>query len=141
MQANPPIYQARRIYQVFTLLGLLVTLLFVWTLTQQFDWITFVFLTFAAIFAIVNLRWALTRVELTPSGVTLYEPLIQPTHVDFRRMVTVNEAGRMFPGVSIVYYPVGQDGLLDMEDPRSLFLPAVEKQDELLTVLHNEIPE
>lgn len=141
MRSEPHLYQARRIYQMFTLLGVLVTLLFVWTLVQRFDWLTFVFLSFAAIFAIVNLRWALTRIELTPSGLTLYEPLNQPTHVDFRQMVTVNEAGRMFPGVSIVYYPVAQDGLLDMEDPRSLFFPALENQDELLSVLQHEIPD
>ncbi|MCB0112923.1 MAG: hypothetical protein R2873_34010 [Caldilineaceae bacterium] len=141
MQSDPHLYPARRIYQVFTLLGVLVTLLFVWTLMQSFDWLTFVFLGLAAIFAIVNLRWTLTRVELTPSGITLYEPLNQATHVDFRQMVAVYEAGRMFPGVSLVYYPVGQDGLLDMEDPRTLFLPAMERQDELLAVLHHEIPE
>ncbi len=141
MRSEPHLYQARRIYQMFTLLGVLVTLLFVWTLVQRFDWLTFVFLSFAAIFAIINLRWALTRIELTPSGLTLYEPLNQPTHVDFRQMVTVNEAGRMFPGVSIVYYPVAQDGLLDMEDPRSLFFPALENQDELLSVLQHEIPD
>jgi hypothetical protein len=141
MQSEPHLYYSRRIYQAFMLIGLLVTLLFVWTLRQGFDWLTFLFLAFAAIFAIINLRWARTRVELTPSGLTLYEPLNQPNHVDFRQMIAVHLAGRFFPGLSLVYYPIGQNGMLDMEDPRTLFLPALDNQDELLNVLQHEIPE
>lgn len=141
MGSEPHLYAARRIYQIFALIGVLVTLLFVWTLTQTFDWLTLLFLVFAALFAIFNLRWMFTHAELTPSGLTLYEPFDQTTHIDFRQMVTVYEAGRIVPGVSIVYYQLADNGLIDMDEPRTLFLPALEDQQEFLRILHHEIPD
>jgi hypothetical protein len=141
MRSDPHLYLARRIYGGLTLMGLLITLLFVWTLVQAFDWFTLIFLSFAALFAIINLRWMLTRAELTPSGLTLHEPLIPPTHVDFRQMVVVYEAGRAIPGISLVYYPLAGNGLVNMDEPRTLFLPAMENQEELLSILKHEIPE
>jgi hypothetical protein len=141
MRSEPHLYVARRIYGGLTLVGFLVILLFVWTLSQGFDWFTLIFLSLAALFAVVNLRWMLTRAELTPSGLTLHEPMLQPTHIDFRQMVAVYEAGRTLPGISLVYYPLAGNGLVNMDDPRTLFLPAMEKQDELLSILNHEIPE
>jgi uncharacterized protein (DUF58 family) len=139
--SDPRIYVASRIYRLLTLVGLAVALLFVWTLTQLFDLISFAFFLAAILFALMNVRWLLTRVELTPSGITRHDPISAPQHVDFRQMVTVSEAGRITPGVSIVYYPVAESGLVDMEEPRSIFLPAMEKQDELLAILHHEMLE
>lgn len=141
MRSEPHLYVARRIYSAFTLLGLLITLLFVWTLLQGFEWFTLIFLTLSALFAIINLRWTLTRAELTPSGLTLYEPLLQPTHIDFRQMIAVYEAGRPIPGISLVYYPLADNGLVNVDEPRTLFLPALENQAELLAILNHEIPE
>jgi hypothetical protein len=141
MRSEPHLYTARRIYQVFALIGILVTLLFVWTLTQTFDWMTLLFLIFAMLFAVYNLRWMLTRTELTPSGLTLYEPFNQPIHVDFRQIVAVYETGRITPGVSIVYYRLADNGLIDIDDPNTLFLPALENQQEFMRILRHEIPE
>lgn len=141
MRSEPLLYVARRIYSALTLLGVVVTLLFVWTLLQAFDWFALIFLTMAALFAIINLRWMLTRAELTPSGLTLHEPLLSPTHIDFRQMVVVYEAGRALPGISLVYYPLAGNGLVNMDEPRTLFLPALENQEELLSILNREIPE
>ncbi|MBX2997428.1 MAG: hypothetical protein KF893_02875 [Caldilineaceae bacterium] len=141
MRSEQHLYVARRAYTVFTFVGLSITLLLVWTLIQAFDWVTLIFLSFAALFAMINLRWMFTRAELTPSGLTLYEPLIPPTHVDFRQMVVVYEAGRAIAGISLVYYPLAGNGLVNMDDPRTLYLPAMQNQEELLSILDREIPE
>ena len=138
---DPNLYPAHRIYQFLALIGVAVALLFVWTLARDFEWMTFLFFAVAVTFSFINLRWMFTRAELTPSGLTLHEPLNDAVHVDFRQMVAVYEAGRVVPGVSLVYYPLRANGLVDMDDARSLFLPALERQDELLSVLSREIPE
>jgi hypothetical protein len=137
--ADPQIYPSHRIYRLLTLVGVAVTILFIWTLTQDFDWIAFAFLLAAVAFTLVNMRWIFTSVELTPSGITRHDPLAAPQHIDFRQMVAVSESGRMTPGLSLVYYPVAESGLVDMEEPRSIFLPAVDRQDELLAILQREM--
>lgn len=139
--SNPRLYPAHRLYSLMTIVGIGVALLFAWTLTNRFDWFDLIFFVVASLFALINLRWMFTRGELTPSGLTLHEPLTGPTHIDFRQMVAVFEAGRMLPGVSLVYYPLRENGLLEMDEPHTLFLPAMERQDELLAVLNHEIPE
>jgi hypothetical protein len=138
--ADPRIYQTHRIHLILALIGMAVSLLFAWTLLESLDWMAILFLVAAIAFALVNLQRMFMRVELTPSGITLHDPFAAPRHVEFRQMVTVSEAGRIRPGVSVVYYPVRANGLVDMEEPYTLFIPALNRQDELLAILRREIP-
>lgn len=138
---DPRIYNAHRRYGVMAVLGLVVALLFAWSLSARFGWFDLIFLSVTFLFALVNLRWLFTRAELTPGGLTVHEPLAPPQHIDFRQMVAVFEAGRALPGLSIVYYPLMTSGLVDMDQPRTLFLPAMERQAELLSVLQHHTPD
>ncbi len=135
------VYPTHRIYPILAGAGVVVALLFVPALVRAFDWPAFFFCLLAVVFALINLRWMRIRAELTPSGLTIHDPLRPPAHLDFRQMVAAYEAGQIVPGVSLVYYPLDDKGLVDMENPRTLFLPAVEKQDELLGVLQREMPQ
>lgn len=141
MRSDRHLYPARRIYQIFALIGLVMTLLFVWTLSQTFDWLTLLFMVSTAFFMMVNARWMLMRAELTPSGLTIHGPFDQTTHIDFRQMAEVHEAGRMAPGVGIVYYGLAENGLIEMDELQTIFLPALEDQQEFLQILRNEVPE
>ncbi len=141
---SPWLYPARRVYLLLVLLGLAVAALFVREVArgQGFDQAVAVFLLLSALgFAGIHGMWALTRVELTPTGLTVHRPGRPPLHVDFRQMVDVHEGGRLLKTLSLVYYPVDADGLVDLEAPRSLFLPAVERQAELLRVLRSRLVE
>ena len=139
--SEPQIYQPRRSYTGMAYGGALVALLFAWEVGRSFAWPTLFFLVIAMAFAAVNLRWAVTQVELTPAGLTCHRPFATPLHIDFRQIVAVAEAGRMTNGISLIYYPLAANGLIDLDNPRSLFLPAVERQDELLAIVQREIVE
>ncbi len=134
-------FSAHSRYRLFAILGAVVTLLFVWDLTRLFALDTLFFFVVSLGFTLINLRWMLMKIELTPTGFTLHRPWQGPLHLDFRQVVAVHEEGRFVRAVSLVYYPVEPaSGLVDMERPRSLFLPALERQDELVNVLRREMP-
>ena len=56
-------------------------------------------------------------------------------------MITCEEAGRFVPGVSLVYWPISADGIVDTDVPRAMFLPAVARQEELLAALQEGLPD
>ncbi|RIK33342.1 MAG: hypothetical protein DCC55_35145 [Chloroflexi bacterium] len=86
----------------------------------------------------VNAYWS--RVELAPNQVCVQTPLRRRRCVEFRQLATVVEAGRVNPVIALVYYPVLDNGLLDLDTPASLVLPAVRGQAELLTELEAKTP-
>ena len=114
-------------------------MLFAWELLNAFSLPVLFFLLAAAGFAVVYLRWALMRLELTAAGVTVHAPLQAPLHILFRQMITCDEAGRIMPGLSLIYWPVSADGFVDTDAPRTLFLPAVARQEKLLAALQDRI--
>jgi len=138
--AEAPVYLPRPLYRLFAAGGAAVAALFAWEVAREFSLPTLFFLLAAVGFAVVYLRWALMRLELTADGVTVQAPLQSSQHVLFRQMITCVEAGRITPGLSLVYWPVSGDGLVEMETPRTLFLPAVTRQEELLAALEERIP-
>lgn len=140
MSDLPSLYPARRSYRLRSGLGLVVAGLFGWEVATSFAWGSAFFLLASLAFAAINAFWAWSRIELTPGGLTYHRSGIGPVHVDFRQMVTVSEAGRFTPGISLVFYPLDEAGMVDVDRPRTLFLPAVERQDELLRVLHHVMP-
>ena len=136
---DAPVFLPRPTYRLFSAGGAAVALLFAWELLNAFSLPVLFFLLAAAGFAVVYLRWALMRLELTGDGVTVHAPLQAPLHILFRQMITCDEAGRIMPGLSLVYWPVGADGFVDTDAPRTLFLPAVARQEKLLTTLQDRI--
>jgi hypothetical protein len=119
--------------------GALVALFFAWEVARSFAWATLFFLVIALAFATINLAWATTQVELTPTGLTCHRRFVAPRHINFRQIVTATDAGRGTTGISLVYYPLGSDGLIDLDNPLSFFLPGMERQDELLAIVQQEI--
>ena len=136
---DAPVFLPRPTYRLFSAGGAAVALLFAWELLNAFSLPVLFFLLAAAGFAVVYLRWALMRLELTGDGVTVHAPLQAPLHILFRQMITCDEAGRIMPGLSLVYWPVSADGFVDTDAPRTLFLPAVARQEKLLGALQDRI--
>jgi len=122
-------------------LGALVGLLFAWELGQGFAWPALFFFVIALVFSLTNLRSATSQLEVLPSGLAFYRRFVAPLHIEFRQIVTVAEEGRMTKGISVIYYPLDENGLIDLDDPRSLFLPGMDRQDQLLEIVQQEIVE
>lgn len=138
---DAPVYLPRTTYRLFALGGAAVALLFLREILNGFSLPSLFFLLGAIAFALIHVRWALMRLELTADGVTVRAPLQAPLQIQFRQMITCEEAGRIVPGVSLVYWPISADGIVNTDVPRAVFLPAVARQDELLTALQERIPE
>ena len=138
---DTPVYLPRTTYRLFAVGGAAVALLFLREILNGFSLPSLFFLLGAIAFALIHVRWALMRLELTADGVTVRAPLQAPLLIQFRQMITCEEAGRFVPGVSLVYWPISADGIVDTDVPRTLFLPAVARQDEFLAALQERIPE
>ena len=138
---DAPVYLPRTTYRLFALGGAAVALLFLREILNGFSLPSLFFLLGAIAFALIHVRWALMRMELTADGVTVRAPMQATTQIQFRQMITCEEAGRFMPGVSLVYWPVSAEGIVVMDVPRTLFLPALARQDELLAALQERIPE
>lgn len=138
---DTPVYLPRTTYRLFAVGGAAVALLFLREILNGFSLPSLFFLLGAIAFALIHVRWALMRLELTADGLTVRAPLQAPLLIRFRQMITCEEAGRFVPGVSLVYWPISADGIVDTDVPRTLFLPAVARQEELLAALQERIPE
>ena len=136
-----PVYLPRTTYRLFAAGGAIVALLFLWELLNGFSLSVLFYLLAATGFTVIYVRWTLMRLELTAAGVTVRAPLQEPLHIQFRQMITCDEAGRFTPGLSLVYWPVTADGIVETEVPRTLFLPAVARQEKLLAALQDQIPD
>ena len=118
-----------------------MALLFLREILNGFSLPSLFFLLGAIAFALIHVRWALMRLALTADGVIVRAPLQAPMQIQFRQMITCEEAGRFVPGVSLVFWPISADGIVDTDVPRAIFLPAVARQDELLAALQERMPE
>ena len=85
-------------------------------------------------------RMALSRVELTETGVSLTMPLSSVRRVDFRQISTISESGRGGHVITLLYHPIGANQLVDVDDLDGLTLPEVVDQDSLLDCLESNIP-
>lgn len=137
--SNSTRYSPRPSYTLMVGLGLVVSLLFAWEVGQHFAWPTLFFFVCALGFVVVNLRWATTSIELTPTGMTVYRRLAAPQPINFRQMATVEVAGRTLKGITLIYYPLNERKLIDLDNPRSLFLPGLNDQAQLLEILQTQI--
>ena len=120
--------------------GLLAALFCGWALWRTFDWITLIFL-FGCLFAAASFGVQLLgRVEVDATGLRLETPL-GARRVEFRQLDSATEAGRLLRVVVVTYHPLLENGLLDLDDLRSVTLPAVNQQYELLELLQQHAPQ
>jgi hypothetical protein len=138
---DTPVYLPRKSYRLFAAVGAAVVLLFLWEILNAFTLPGLFFLLAAFAFTLINVRWALMRLELTADGIIARAPLQATLQIQFRQMITCDEAGRFVPGVSLVYWPVSADGIVETDVPRTQFLPAVARQEQLMSVLQERIPD
>ena len=82
----------------------------------------------------------MSRVEVDDRGLTLLQPLASPQQVQYRQLAEVSEEGRLQRVILLLYHPLRPDGLLDLDDLRSLALPALEEQSDLLEILQARTP-
>ncbi|MEZ4660269.1 MAG: hypothetical protein R2911_22145 [Caldilineaceae bacterium] len=90
------------------------------------------------------LGWGLftarSYVDLTKDCLIWRKPIGPPVTVQFRQLISASEAGRFGASLALLYHPLRPDGLVDLDDARSLFLPTVGEQDALLARLQEKIP-
>ena len=133
------LFRPRRSYRLMAGLGGLVALLFAWELYRTFAGATLFFLLIALYFFATNLRWTVSSVELTSTGLICHRPFAAPLAIAFRQIATCEESGRMGKGISLIYYPLADNGLIDLDRPTSYFLPGVEGQSELLEIVQRQL--
>ena len=128
---------------------LLLLLLLIYALTDGFTWGVLLFLLIAA----VALAWFIsavgTSVQLTDDALTVARPLrtlIAPGQpatqsVTYRQLIGVEESGRFLATITLLYYPLGAGGLLDLDRIASLTLPIVVDQTTLRDRLEAVVPQ
>jgi hypothetical protein len=127
-------------YVLIAGIALLSVAALLWLLWRELDLAGVLFLLFAVgllFFALHSLR---SRVEVDEHALTLFRPLAPPLQVQFRQLAEVSEEGRFQRVILVLYYPLRPDGQVELDDLRSLALPAVEEQTELLELLQARTP-
>ena len=140
-------YRTSMRYRLMTLVGILVTIAFGWTLAGTwmrgeglaYDALFFCLVTIG--FTLWSLYQVLSAVEITNQRITLQTPLSTPRTIECRQLFSVTENGRVGGrSISLVYHPLRADGLLELDDARSLILPEVSGQDQLLAWIEARTP-
>ena len=85
-------------------------------------------------------RQAATRVTLTRRAITRRIPLGATRTVALRQLMSVSTSGRAGNALILLYHPDRGDGMLDLDDVRSLVLPALDEQDALQSYLEAQVP-
>jgi len=149
---TPPetvIYRTSNRYRLLIAVALVLAALFAWELwrvistdsAQTLAWLgTLFFLAVSLGIGLWSLNAALVRLEVDETGVTLRAPLAADTRVEFRQLVAISQSGRFGNSLTLLYHPRQEDGLLNLDDARSLFLPGVTEQDALLATLEEKMP-
>jgi hypothetical protein len=114
--------------------------LFVWTLWQSFTPATLFFCALCLGLTLWNGQAALTQVQLDGQKLTVSAPLRSPRTIELRQLASVSEEGRLTRVLTITYYPVQPNGLLDMEQLDTVHLPTLDDQAELLAQLQAKAP-
>lgn len=132
-------YRATSMYALLAVVGLLAAGFCAWALWWQFDWITLVFL-FGCLYAALTytIQWR-SNVMLDAQGFWLRTPL-QTHRVEFRQLDDASVAGRVTHRIVVTYFPLRDNGLLELDELRSVTLPAVDHQAELLALLESKRP-
>jgi predicted secreted protein len=121
-------------------IGALSVIALVVLLLRRPELVGVLFAIFAAGLLFFALRGLGSRVEVDDHALTLLRPLSPPQRVEFRQLAEVSEEGRLHRVIVLLYYPLHSDGLVDLDDLRSLALPALEDQYALLELLDSKVP-
>jgi hypothetical protein len=134
------VYAPNSFYAVVTAMAVVLVGLFSWEVWRQVTIGNLLFwgISLGVLVWGANAFWS--RVELASNQICLRAPLRGRRCVEFRQLASVMEAGRVNPVIALIYYPALDNGLLDLERPASLVLPAVREQAQLLTLLETKIP-
>jgi hypothetical protein len=107
-------------------------------LRKGFTWAVIVF----ALVALLGSAWALwmatTSVEVSDEGLRL-KRLVGTQMVNWQQMISVTAQGRFIRVLTVLYYPRSENGLVDTDAVRSLLMPSVKNQGELLAVLEARV--
>ncbi|MCC9077560.1 hypothetical protein FKZ61_015775 [Litorilinea aerophila] len=135
------VYTVHPRYRLWAVGAFLLAGLYAWELRRGFDLaILFFFLIALAVLAWA-LRALLSRVQVEDGGVTLRPPLATPTSVEYRQLISVSQDGRWNRSITLIYHPRLENGLLDLEQARTLALPSLVNQEELLATLMARMPQ
>lgn len=138
--STPAVYRPHPRYLLMIAVASICALALGWMLLRRFDWGAVIFLAFAAGLVIVALSSLFSRVEVEEQGIRLYRPLLPAVAIGFRQLSEVTEEGRLQRVILILYHPLRDDGLVELDDLRSQALPALEEQAELLELLQAKTP-
>ena len=138
--ANQTIYRPHARYVLITGIAALSIPALIWLLLRGIDLAGVLFLIFAVGLLFFAVRGLLSRVEVDDRGLTLLQPLSGPQQVQYRQLAEVSEEGRLQRVILLLYHPLRPDGLIDLDDLRSLALPALEEQSDLLDMLQARAP-
>jgi hypothetical protein len=133
-------YNTHPRYRIFALVSLLLTGLFAWDLLDGLEPAIGLFAVVCCGLFLWYVRAMLTSVVLSEDRVVLHVPLSQPRAVEFRQLMTVSEEGRIAREILIMYHPTCEQGLVDLDDVRSMSLPVMVDQTSLLATLNDRVP-
>lgn len=133
---EPVTFRAHRRYWLLAGAGYGVATLFARELLRAGSAPELVFFFIAALWiALWYTRSALTTIGLSGQRLTFSPPLYGARTVDFRQLISVSQDGRLFDVLVVIYHPLQENGLLDLDGVRSLNFPAVAGQDVLYSFL------
>jgi len=134
------VFTIQSVYKLIVALMLLLVVALGWDLLRNPMPGTLFFFCVSVGLALWSGLTTLQRVELTENSICLSAPLRPQRCVAFRQLISVTEEGRVNPTLTVLYHPQQANGLLDLESAQSLFLPAVQNQEELLAHLQARVP-
>lgn len=153
-------FRSHPIYYVLTAGVLLLLVLLGWDLWHNATPATFLFVGIVLVITLWFISALGVRVTLAPAELTIIRPpwsLLSifgyvssvidlgdnpPTKaIAYRQLISVEESGRFFSTLTLLYYPVAPDGLLDLEQIANLTLPIVRNQQDLRERLEAAIPQ
>jgi hypothetical protein len=134
------VYRPHPRYILMAGIGALGVIALVFLLLRRPDLVGVLFAFFAAGLFFFALRGLGSRVEVAEHSLTVLRPLSPPERVEYRQLAEVSEEGRLHRVIVLLYYPLRPDGLVDLDDLRSLALPALEDQYALLEMLESKVP-
>lgn len=134
------IYTGHSLYRLLAALCLLLVLLFGWQLFNRWDWGALLFMVVSAWSAYRCYKLMSSKVEVTDDRVRVLAPGASPREVEFRQFSAVYEEGRGLKSILLLYHPRDENGLFELDEERTLMLPAVNRHDELFAALAAKIP-
>lgn len=133
-------YKPQFYYRILILVGLALTSLFAYDLTQGLEVGGILFLTISIGIVLWSVDAAMSVVNVDEHHIIVKRPFRVAKTLQYGQILSVSEEGRLQQIVVITYHPRRADGLLDLDGAQSLTLPAVQRQHTLLESLQDRTP-